>query len=347
LSIVRKTLPLLALCLLILPLSNPRAADETQRGQVVGGVIHQAPPWFKQSFLEIADDVDEASASGKHVILFFQLNGCPYCDRMLTESFEAEPMTHYVREHFDVISINVRGDREIAFNEEITVTEKELSGILKVSGTPAILFLDENNKTVVRVNGYRAPERFRLILEYVATDSYRSTSLADYLDARLNKNVYQLRDEPMFTRTSDLSAIDGPLMLIFEDGSCYDCKEFHDGILGDPGVRKELERFTVVRFDADSKEKIIDLHGNATTPAELARKHEMIYRPGVLMFDEGVLLRRQDSLLFPYHFREYARYVGGGFYKKIDWRTYADRRQEELLDAGVTIDLGRPKLPPK
>jgi hypothetical protein len=32
------------------------------------------PGWFKDTFLEIAEDVDEASKQGKHVLLFFQLN---------------------------------------------------------------------------------------------------------------------------------------------------------------------------------------------------------------------------------------------------------------------------------
>ena len=340
----RNILCLFSLIVMLSPLVAAGAADEVPRGRITGGVVHQAPHWFKESFLEIAEDVDEATEAGKHVILFFQLNGCPYCDRMLEESFETEPMTSYIREHFDTIAINVRGDREIAFNDEITVTEKQLAGILKVAATPAILFLDENNKTVVRVNGYRAPERFRQILEFVATNSYQTVSLADYLDARLNKNVYKLRDDPLFSKISDLSSVDGPLMLIFEDGSCYDCDEFHHGILADPLVQKELEPFTIVRLDADSKDKIKDLHGNETTPAELARKYEMIYRPGVLLFDEGLLLRRADSMLFPYHFKEYLRYVGGGFYKQLDWRTYSDQRTEELLKAGVDIDLGRPKL---
>ncbi len=336
---------MLASALLAVDAMPVSAAETSQRGSITGGVPHQAPSWFKESFLEIADDVDEATEADKHVMLFFQLNDCAYCDRMLTESYETEPMTSYIKEHFDTIAINVRGDRDIAFNEEIAVTEKELSKILGVTATPAILFLDENNQTVVRVNGYRAPERFRQVLEYVATRSYRSTTLADYLDARLNKNVYSLRDNPLFSKVSNLSAVDGPLMLIFEDGSCYDCDEFHDGILAHPQVREEIAPFTIVRLDADSTQTIIAPDGEQTTPAGLARKHEVIYRPGVLVFDDGVLLRRADSLLFPHHFKEYMRYVAGGFYKQVDWRTYSDSRTEELLEAGVVIDLGRPKLP--
>jgi len=327
-----------------LALSTSAVASADQpRGKLVGGVMHPVPHWFKESFLEIADDVDEATEAGKHVMLFFELNGCPYCDRMLTESFEAEPLSSYIQANFDVIAVNIQGDRQIAFNADISVSEKQLSDILKVYSTPALIFLDQDNKTIVRVNGYRAPERFRQVLDFVATRAYRNSSLADYLQARLERNVYQLRDNPLFSPITDLSTVDGPLMLVFEDGSCYDCDEFHDGILADPRVRAEIAPFTVVRLDADSTTPIVDVHGNQTTPAALAREYQMIYRPGVLLFDDGNLLRRHDSLTYPHHFKESLRYVAGGYYQHTDYRSYSRQRTEELLDAGVTIDLGPPK----
>jgi len=324
-------------------LSQGLAAETTSRGSIVGGVAHQAPGWFKESFLEIADDVDEASEAGKHVLLFFQLNACPYCDRMLQESFEAEGMSDYIQQHFDSIAINVRGDREIAFNDEISVSEKELSEILKVRATPAIMFLNENNEPVVRVDGYRAPQRFRQVLEFVATKSYQTNDLSDYLQARLDRNVYQLRDHPRFSDVTDLSAVEGPLLVIFEDGSCYDCNEFHDGILGHELVQKELAPYTVVRLDADSKNAIVDVEGKETTPAAMAREFDMIYRPGVLVFNEGQLWRRHDSLIFPHHFKESLRFVAGGYYEEMDYSSYSQQRTEELLAAGVVIDLGAPK----
>ena len=94
---------------------------------MIGGVAHEVPGWFKESFLEIGDDVQEAKEDGKHVLLFFQLNNCPYCDRMLTESFESESLTHYIQKHFDSIAINVGGDREIAYNEKLVLIEKQLA----------------------------------------------------------------------------------------------------------------------------------------------------------------------------------------------------------------------------
>ncbi len=314
-------------------------AETAKRGQITGGVAHQVPDWFKESFLEIQDDVDEATDEDKHVLLFFQLNACPYCDRMLTESFEAEPLTSYIQQHFDTIAINVKGDREVVFNEELSVTEKELSEILNVRATPAIVFLDSNNKTVVRVNGYRAPERFRQVLQYVSSKGYEQGTLADHMERTLANNVYQLRDNPMFRPIRDLSSVEGPLAVILEDSSCYDCNEFHDNILAKPLVQKELKNLTLVRLNTDSPHMITDPDGEKMTAKALADKHQMIYRPGVLLFDQGKLIRRNDSLAFPHHFKEGIRFVAGGFHKTMDYRSYSEQRTEELLSSGVDIDL--------
>ncbi len=344
---IRTCLSRYALVALVLALvgAGAPANDDPTRGRLFGGIKHDMPAWFKPSFLEIATDAGEAGGAGKHLILFFHLDECPYCDRMLEESFKPAPQAQYVRQHFDAIAINVRGDREVAFNDEITVSEKQLAEVLKVHGTPAILFLDGANRTVARVDGYRAPERFREVLDYVASGAYRNASLADYLEARLDQRVYRLRDHELFTELRDLSTIDGPLMVVLEDGSCYDCAEFHDGLLAHPDVRSEIAPFTVVRLDAASDTPIVGVAGNATTPRELARHFDMIYRPGVLLFDDGALIARVDSLLYPFHFKETLRYVAGGFYRQTDRRSYSRQRREALLDAGIDIDFGRAKLP--
>lgn len=313
----------------------------TPRGNVTGGVEHAAPDWFKESFLDIQEDVDEATEAGRHVLLFFQLNNCPYCDRMLREVFESDPLMSYIQAHFDVIAINVLGDREIAFNEELSVTEKVLSERLRVRATPGILFLDADNKPVVRVDGYRSPQRFDHILRFVSSKAYRTQSLGDYLAANLNQPVYTLRDDPLFTVTDDLSAVSGPLAVIFEDSRCHDCAEFHDERLADPAVRGELEAFTVVRLDADSTRPIIDPQGMQTTPRDWAAAMSMSYRPGVLLYAGGELQLRYDSLLFSFHFKEGFRWLGTGAYRSESYGAFSARRMEELLAAGEDVHLGR------
>lgn len=339
-SISRSCLLLLVFfCIISAAIVN--AAETTTRGKISGGDSHSFPDWFKQSFLEIGEDVKEATAEGKHLMLFFDLDGCPYCGRMLQESFMTDPLSSYIQSNFDVIAVNIQGDLDIEFNEEISVTESRLAEILKVHATPALVFLNENNETIARVDGYRAPERFQQVLEYVATRSYLSTSLPDYLAAKLDRNVYQLRENPQFSDISDLSSVEGPLMLIFEDGSCYDCDEFHDEILTDERVQGELPPFTMVRLDTDSNDMILDFDGNKSTPAELAGKFGTIYRPGILLLEDGELLRHHNRLNYPQHLMESLRYVGRGHHKESDYRSYQLQFREELLKSGVDIDWGR------
>ncbi len=339
----RTILPIAALLAVLLPATSFAATPE--RGSISGGTVHEWPRWFKESFLEIGEDATEAAEADKHLLLFFSLNECPYCTRMLDESFGADPNMSVIRTHFDAIGINVRGDRDVVFNEDIEVTEKRLAEILGVFATPAILFLDENNRTVARVDGYRAPERFRQVLAYVSGKAYRDSTLADFMRQTLDRDVYQRRDNPLFSNVDDLSQVGGPLLVILEDGSCYDCIEFHEGVLADAGVREELAPYTIVRLDAASNDRIVDVDGSQTTPRALAQKHTMIYRPGVLVFDRGELVNRTDSLIYPHHFKEALRYISTGAYRSEDYETWSMRRTEELLEAGVDIYLGPPQKP--
>lgn len=335
-------LSLLLLAGSALSLLGSGSALATERGEISGANAHNLPDWFKDSFLDIAEDVNEANDEDRHVMLFFHLTNCPYCNRMLTESFETDPLKSYIQDNFDVIVINIKGDREVAFTDEISVSEKALAEQLNVFATPAIMFLDKNNKAVARVDGYRAPRRFEQVLNYVSQKAYAGNiSFKDYLDKNLDKKVYTPRDHPVFSAVKDLSTINGPLMVIFEDGACYDCAEFHDNVLSHTDVLDEMKPYTVVRLDTAAKQTIIDPQGNKTTAKAMADALNMTYRPGVAIFDERKLVRRYDSLLYSFHFKEGLRYISGGYYKTEAYRLYSEKRREELLAAGVNIYLGK------
>ncbi len=318
---------------------NLQAAE---RGELTGGKLHDPPSWFKDSFLEIGDDAEEAGDEGKHLILFFQTKGCPYCSKMLMESFEPEDKAEYIQAHFDVISLSTGGFRDVYFNEEVSVTEMELAEYLNVLATPAVIFLNSDNEQIARVNGYRAPERFKTILAYVESESYKNVSLQTYLEDNLATDLYQLRDNRHFQSINDLSAVKGPMMVILEDSACNDCNMFHDRLLSRSEVDEVMNKYTVIRLDTDSDQVITDIDGSKTTALELARKHEMSYRPGVLIYNEGELKRRYDSLLYSHHFRMGLNFIADKAYEWEDYRTYSARIVEETLASGQDISFSEP-----
>lgn len=320
-------------------IDNPAIATQ---GKLTGGIASEHPDWFKDSFLDISEDVEEAGESGKHVLLFMHLNGCPYCHKMIEENFKHAPHTGYLKQNFDVIAVNIKGDREIAFDEDIQVTEKELADVLKVRATPTIIFLSPEKKPVARLNGYRSPANFRLALDYVVEKAYQKTSLTGYIQEKKRPAVYSFRDHPQFREIINLQEVaDRPLAVLFEDTGCDACDALHEGHLKNPEVNSVLKNFTLVRLDALSDDPIIDIEGNATTPRAYARNLGLSYRPGIVLFDKGREVTRIDGLLYTYHFQELLRYVGERHYETYpdSFFDYLRVRSDEILKSGKDIDL--------
>ena len=317
------------------------SANAAPKGKVTGGSMHEAPEWFKESFLDMSNDIDEAKDNNKHVMLFMDLNGCPYCTRMLKESFIAKNETSdFAKKHFDVINLNVKGSREIAWSEDETFTEKALARKLKVQYSPTVIFLDENKKTVVRVNGYRSAKNFKNILEYVQGKHYKNMKLIDFIEKVKDKSLYTLKDNKIFKSITDLSDIETPLAVIFEDGSCTQCDYFHSNSLKNKDVLDEFSKFTVVRLDASSNTPIINTDGEKTTPKKWANELNLDYRPGILLYNDGDLISTVDALLYNFHFKELLRYVSGKHYQDYNgYLTYLRIRQQELLNKGINIDI--------
>ena len=328
---------LLVPCLALLWIGMLSAATQ---GKVTGARFAEFPDWFKESFLDIQEDAGEAAVEGKHVILFMHLAGCPYCYRMVEENFKHAPYTDYIKEHFDAIEINIKGDREIAFDDNTRVTEKELAKLLKVRYTPTIIFLNGDNKPVLRLNGYRSVEAFGHALRYVNEKAYQQTTLSRYIEQQ-GAPRYVLRDHPSFQAVHDLSQVQGPLLVLFEDRHCDACDELHDGHLKNPQIVSVLKNYTVVRLDASSDRSITDPKGNRTTSRAFAERLGLSYRPGILLYDRGREISRIDGLLYTYHFTEMLRYVGERHYERYpdSFYDYLGVRTRQLLDQGITVDL--------
>ena len=311
------------------------------QGKFTGGSDHSMPEWFKESFMDMNEDVEEAKESDKHVMLFMTLKFCPYCTKMLNNNFiEGAKLQPYIKDNFDVIGIDIKGSKEIAVNEDLTLTEKEYAKHLNVQYTPTILFLNQSNEIVVRINGYRSSENFKYILDFVKNKEYKNMELTQYIEKVKNKTFYTLQDNTMFQEINDLSKIDGSLAVIFEDGSCTQCDYLHNNTLKNKDVLNEMNKFTIVRLDASSSSKIVTPNGIVTTPEKWAQDLVLDYRPGILLFNNKKERARIDALLYSFHFKELFRFVSTEQYKIYkSFLDYLRVRQSELLQQGIDIDI--------
>lgn len=311
------------------------------RGKLIGAQVVTHPEWFLQTFLDIPENAASAAGEGKHAILFFDSPGCPYCYKMIEENFKHSWYSDFIRENFNTIALNIHGDREVAFTEDLHPTEKELARLLNIRFTPTMLFLDSTNKTVLRIDGYRSVEDFKHLLDYVHEEAYVHTSLSKYLEEKSRPVVYTLRAHPDFESLSDLSMVKNePVMVVFEDETCAACSTLHDNILPLDTTRELLKRMTVVRLDAQSDQLIIDVSGKETTPKRWAQELELTYRPGIIMFDDGREVFRIDAFRYTFHFQQALRYVVERQWLNYErFSDFARTHREAMLDSGLDVNV--------
>ena len=112
------------------------------------GLYHH--DWFMDSFLGLADDLNESHQAGKRMVVVFEQIGCIYCKKMQTEVLADPDVQAYVRENYNVVQLNLWGDREVTDLDGEALPEKELARKWGVLFTPTIVFMPE---TVAEAGG--------------------------------------------------------------------------------------------------------------------------------------------------------------------------------------------------
>jgi thioredoxin-related protein len=129
----------------------------------------EMPDWFAETMLDAREEAADAAKAGKRLMLYFWLEGCPYCERMTAVTFRDAAVLERLKRGFVPVGVNVRGDRDVAWTDGATLSEKQLAAALKVRGTPTLVFLDGQGAIVLRLTGYLAPAEFARALDSLST----------------------------------------------------------------------------------------------------------------------------------------------------------------------------------
>lgn len=151
-------------------------------------------PWFLESFLELADDLDEAQKAGKRFVVMWELKGCPYCKETHFVNFAREDISSYIKGNFVVLQLNIIGSRKVKDFDGQELSEKELAAKYGIRFTPTFQFFDENvaalkdrepqKREVARAPGYLRPDDFLAMFRFVREKAYRDKSFRDYVKSQ-------------------------------------------------------------------------------------------------------------------------------------------------------------------
>jgi thioredoxin-related protein len=282
------------------------------------------PKWFKESFLDLPDDLEEAVQSGKAgLMVYFGQRRCAYCFKLMEVNFGLADITEYTQRQFDVVPIDIWGVREVTGLDGDVMTEREFALANDTNFTPSIVFYDRDGRDVLRLRGYYPPYQFRAALEYVADSHYERESFRDYLargEGRMVFDAADLNDEEFFTPPPyhlDRSHFpsERPLAVFFEQGDCHACDVLHGQALREPAISGFFEQFDNVQLDMWSDIPVITPAGKRTTAGDWAADLGLFYAPSILFFDEqGEEILRVDSVVRFYRLRNVLNYIASKAY---------------------------------
>lgn len=338
-----RRLTLLLLAATLLTLQDSRASDRVE-GRFFGAIQSEKPDWFKESFLEFEEDVAEAEAAGRRVMLYFHQDGCPYCARLVEENFADPEIKAYIRRHFDGIALNMWGDREVVSVGGRSFTEKTFAAALGVQYTPTLIFLDESGQVALRLNGYYPPRDLRAALDYVAQKRETEVSFSRYRLDQLAADG-DLIDEDFYLREFDLAALAAksgrPLAVYFESPNCEECLTLHRRILTDDATRKLVVRADNVQLDVGSSAPIITPAGKPTTAREWARDLGISYTPSLVFFNaSGEEVMRISAFVKTFHFQSvYAYVLEQAYLEEPEFQRYISARADHIRESGFDTDI--------
>ena len=151
-------------------------------------------PWFLESFLELADDLDAAHKEGKRFAIMWELKGCPYCKETHFVNFARPDITDYIKANFEVLQLNIIGSRKVTDFDGAEMSEKALAAKYGVRFTPTFQFFPERagplkamepaKREVARLPGYMRPDDFLAMFRYVQESAYETRTFRDFLRSR-------------------------------------------------------------------------------------------------------------------------------------------------------------------
>lgn len=329
-------------------------AEESKHkeGEYRGAKTATHPSWFKDSFLDLDEDVSSATEQGKRLVLYFWQPGCPYCSQLWDENFSDPETANFFRENFEIISINMWGDREVISVAGNDYTEKSFAAALDIKYTPTLLFFDENKKVIHRVNGYLPPKDFQLTLNYVANKKEKDQTYGVYISSQkkaiadtsslingLHQQVFFIQKGYDLDRS--IPSSHKYLAVFFEEKNCKNCDLLHLKTLKDKTTRSLVKQFDVVQLDRNSNTPVTTTKGVKTTAKAWANELNISYLPAIIYFDQnGKEVMRIDTQMRSFHVQSVFDYVLTESYTtEPNFQRYISARADQIRSKGIDVDI--------
>lgn len=249
------------------------------------GVKVVYPDWFKKSFYDLQDDLQQALDAGKQgLAVFFSEKSCSYCKAMVEKTFREPDIAQRLSQNYDVVGLDVFSDVEMVDPKGDSHWVKDFAILEKAQFTPTLIFYGKDGDTLLRIVGYQSPIKMRAVLGYLEGGHYTRMSLRDYI-----KRQPLAQSSARQTNTIDLRYDSGntmPLLVIFESPDCQKCQQFRS-MLKAPVMQPYLQQMNLAFVSSSPKQLVVTPEGRSLSGKAWSDQLELLHSPSMLYFDES------------------------------------------------------------
>ena len=162
--------------------------------------------WMRETFKDLGEDLAEANAEGKRLMVIIEQRGCIYCKKMHEEIFVVPKIDQYIHDNYFVVQINMFGDLEVTDFDGTTLPEKDMVRHWNALFTPTILFFptevdagtSANQAAVATMPGafgkHTTFNMFNWVVEegYLGVESFLKYHARNFAEQQLAANVNHL-----------------------------------------------------------------------------------------------------------------------------------------------------------
>lgn len=154
--------------------------------------LHEAS-WIEETFKDLREDHEEATAQGKTLVVIIEQRGCIYCTKMHEEIFPDPEIDAALHGDFFVVQINMFGDVEVTDFDGETMSEKDMVTRWNANFTPTLMFfppevaedVTANQAAVVTMPGAFGRWTTLNLLNWVSIEGYEGEESFQRYHARI------------------------------------------------------------------------------------------------------------------------------------------------------------------
>lgn len=126
------------------------------------------PGWFVTLDQAGAVQGETSGLPAKGIMLFFWMEACGYCERMVNSTLHFDAVATSATSAFDAVGVNLFDDAPLPWLGGEPSSGRRLARYYQVQTTPTTVFVDAAGKELNRVIGYLPSKAFAREIEVAA-----------------------------------------------------------------------------------------------------------------------------------------------------------------------------------